>query len=32
MMDFYMALHPTMTTIRPACPLDAARISAIYNH
>jgi len=31
MMRLYMALHPTMTAIRPACPLDAARICAIYN-
>ena len=32
MMRLYMALYPTMTTIRPACPLDAARICVIYNH
>lgn len=27
-----MDSHPTMTAIRPASPLDAARICAIYNH
>jgi L-amino acid N-acyltransferase YncA len=32
MMHLYMDLHSTMTTIRLACPPDAGRICAIYNH
>lgn len=32
MMHLYMKWRPTMTAIRSACPLDAARICTIYNH